>query len=239
MDIKSMLIPYTDRGTILEGYAAYPSEGKHPAVILCHAWRGRDDYICGKADLVAGWGYVGFALDVYGKGVLGNTKEENAALKKNFMDDRAALQARLMKALETVCALPNVDSKRIAVLGFGFGGVCALDFARSGADLKGAISVYGHFEPPEGLAKRKINAKILVLHGYEDPIATQAELLAFEKEMTDAGVDWQVHLFGHSLHAFTNPAANDPAFGTVYNPISAQRAWTSIKNFLEEVIGPL
>lgn len=141
-------ISYSDKSTELEGFVAYPSQEKRPAVILCHAWRGRDDFICEKAEEIASWGYVGFALDMYGKGVLGKSKEENAALKKPFLEDRALLQRRVLKAFETVQSLPYVDSSRIAVLGFGFGGICALGLARSSANLRGAISIYGHFTPP-------------------------------------------------------------------------------------------
>lgn len=230
------LIPYEDEGTMLEGFAAYPSEEKRPAVILCHAWSGRDKYICEKAELMTEWGYVGFALDMYGKGVLGKSRDENAALKKPFLEDRQLLQRRLLKALHTVSALPYVDSNLIAVVGFGFGGLCALDFARSGAPLKGAVCVYGHFESPQLQEEKKIFAKILILHGHDDRIVTLPELSAFEKKLSEAKVDWQTHLFSHSMHAFTNPSANDPVFGTVYNPLSAQRAWVSIRSFLAEVL---
>src|ERR1700722_8812959 len=156
-------VPYRDLETHLEGFAAYPSQKKQPAVILCHAWKGRDDFICQQAKLAASRGYVGFALDMYGKGVLGKSKEENAALKKPFIEDRKLLQRRVLKAFEIASQLPYVDPDRIAVLGFGFGGVCALDLARSGVNLHGAISVYSHFEPPPAALIKPIKAKILVL----------------------------------------------------------------------------
>ena len=95
-------------------------------VILCHAWRGRDDFICKKAELMTQWGYAGFALDMYGKGVLGNSKEENASLKAPFIQDRELLKRRVLKALDVASSLPSVDTSRIAVIGFGFGGICAL-----------------------------------------------------------------------------------------------------------------
>ncbi len=229
------IIPYTDHGTALEGFAAYPSSGKHPAVILCHAWRGRDPFICEKAESIARWGYVGFALDMYGQGILGSSKEENAALKKPFIDDRKLLQRRVLKAFEIVQSLPYVDPERIAVLGFGFGGICALDLARSGALLQGAISIYGHFSPPPTVLIKPIRAKVLILHGYQDPITPQVELLAFEKEMNTAGVDWQVHTYGSAMHAFANPEANDPSSGILYHPVSAERAWLTVQHFLTEI----
>ena len=228
-------VPYNDRETQLEGFVVHPSEKRRPAVILCHAWAGRDDFICEKAEAIARWGYVGFALDMYGRGVLGKSKEENTALKKPFLDNRELVQRRVLKAFEVVRALPYVDPDRVAVLGFGFGGMCALDLARSGVNLCGAISIYGHFSPPPAPLIKLVRAKILVFHGYNDPIVSQEELSAFEKEMDAAQVDWQVRIFGRTLHAFATPSANDPASGLLYNPVSAQRAWLGCRHFLDEV----
>lgn len=228
-------IPYYDEELLLEAFVAYPAEEKRPVVILCHAWRGRDEFICEKAECIAKLGYVGFALDLYGKGVLGKSKEENAALKKPFLEDRQLLQRRLFKALDVALSLPYVDQKQVAAVGFGFGGVAALDLARSGKELKGAVSVYGHFESSPIYAKTAIKSKILVLHGYDDPIVTLNQLKDFEKEMNDREVDWQAQVFGNTFHAFATPSANDPQAGILYNPLSAKRAWQSVENFLHEI----
>lgn len=235
MNINTINISYQDNGVELEGFVAYPNEKKRPVVILCHAWKGRDDFICEKAKEIAELGYVGFALDMYGKGVLGKSKEENAALKKPFMENRHLLLNRVIRGFEVACELPYVDPKRVAILGFGFGGVCALDLARSGANLKGAISVYGHFDPPPNLSMQSTKTKILILHGYNDPVAPQSELRSFELEMNKARIDWQSHIYGDTMHAFATPGANDPASGILYNPIAASRAWTAIHNFLDEI----
>jgi dienelactone hydrolase len=233
--MQSREIPYRDGSIDLEGFVAHPKEGKHPLVILCHAWRGRDDFIHEKARLIAKQGYIGFALDMYGRGILGKSKEENAALKKPFIQDRSLLQKRVLKAFEVSSRLPYVDSQRIAVVGFGFGGICALDLARSGADLKGAVSIYGHFEPPPPQLIKPIRAKILILHGYKDPVASQEELRRFEKEMDEAKVDWQAHVYGNAMHAFATPGANDPEAGILYNQTAATRAWIATQNFLDEI----
>jgi len=229
------LVPYADGSTLLEGFAAHTIPERRPAVILCHAWSGRDPYICENAEMMARWGYCGFALDMYGKGVLGKSKEQNAVLKKPFLEDRSLLQRRLLRAWETVRSLPYVDPHKIAAVGFGFGGLCALDFARSGLPLRGVVSVYGHFDPlPKHLAKA-IQAKVLVLHGYDDPIVKQDELRGFTEEMTAAKVDWQAHVYSNTLHAFMNPAIQDPSAGLCYQPASSQRAWHEIQGFLEEI----
>lgn len=224
--IQTKLISYDG----LEAFVAYPAEEKRALVILCHSWSGRDQYIMDKAKWIASLGYVGFALDMYGK--VGRTKEENAALKKPFMDDRKMLLKRVLDGYHAALDFPFSDAKKAAVIGFGFGGVCALDLVRSGADVKGAVSVYGHFEAPN-LPKKEIKSKILLLHGNDDPIAPVKGLTAFSQEMK--GVDFQVHLFSNTMHAFTNPHANDREYGTVYNPQSSKRAHYLMQNFLQEI----
>lgn len=233
LKIQTEYVPYSDEDVTLEGFVAYPKGKKRPAVILCHAWAGRDDFICEKARWAAEKGYVGFALDMYGKGVLGKSKEQNIALKQPFLNDRTMLHRRALQAFKTVQKLPYVDATNIAILGYGFGGMCALDLARCGAHLKGAISVYGHFNPPP--TPQPIQTKILVLHGYADPVAPLEEFHQFAHEMETAKVDWQAHLFGNSLHAFATPSANDPKSGIQYNPLSASRADHLIQLFLDEI----
>ncbi len=225
---------YTDQDTALEAFVARPDKPKSPLVILCHAWRGRDPFICEKAKLMAEWGYVGFALDVYGAGVLGKSKEENAALKKPFVQDRKKLQQRLLKGFEAANALPGVDATRVAVVGFGFGGMCALDLARSGVGLRGAVSIYGHFDAPK-LPKQSIRAKILILHGAKDPVVPLEDLRMFEREMSEAGVSWEARLYGDAMHAFATPGVNDPAAGLLYDARAAQQAETAVRQFLEEI----
>jgi dienelactone hydrolase len=234
--VQSLSIPYQDEEVKFEGFVAHQAGQKRPLVILCHAWKGRDDFICAKALEIAGWGYVGFALDMYGKNVMGKTKEENAALKRPFIENRQLLQKRVVKAFEVARALPYVDSSRVAALGLGFGGICALDLARSGVDLKGAISVYGHFDPPPAKLIKPIRAKVLAFHGYRDPVTSQEELRRFEKEMSEGNVDWQTHIYGNAMHAFATPGANDPDAGILYHPVAAKRAWIAVQNFLTEVL---
>lgn len=234
--VETTLIAYSDEHVQLEGFSAFSSGKKNcPLVILCHAWRGRDEFVQEKAKQIADLGFVGFALDMYGKGILGNSKEENSALKKPFIEDRNFLLKRALKGFEAACDLPDIDPGRIAVLGFGFGGICALDLARYGLDLRGAISIYGHFDPPKNKAQQ-IKAKVLILHGYNDPISPMSELHAFQEEMSKENVNWQTHVFSHTYHAFANPLANDRAAGLLYNPDSAHQAWELVKKFLMEVL---
>lgn len=229
-------VEYRDGDTLLEGYLAHDgSPGRKPAVLIAHAWGGRDTFECNKAEALAELGYVGFALDNYGKGVLGKSMEENSALMTPLLQDRARLRRRLLAGLDTVAGLDMVDAGRIAAIGFCFGGLCVLDLARSGADVRGVVSFHGLFGAPENLPNEKITAKILALHGHDDPMVPPDSVLALETEMTKAGVDWQVHAYGHTSHAFTNPQANMPANGMMFNATAEKRSWRAMQNFLEEI----
>ncbi len=237
MAIVSNTIGYLDGDVLLEAYFAFDDAitERRPAVLISHAWGGRDDFVAEKANKLAELGYVGFALDMYGKGVRGNSPEQNSKLMQPFMADRSLLQKRIKAALYALKLLPWVDDSKIAAMGFCFGGLCVLDLARAGADLKGVVSFHGLLGAPDNLVTNSIKAKVLALHGHDDPMGPIEQVLAFEQEMTKAGADWQLHTYGHTMHAFTNPKANDPAFGTVYQANADKRSWLAMKNFLAEV----
>lgn len=237
MNIVTTTVDYFDGDTLLEAYLAYPDPPQpsgNPAVMLAHMWGGRVEFVCQQARRFAALGYTAFALDMYGKGVLGANPDENARLMQPFIDDRRMLQRRINAALEILRGLRQAETTRIAAIGYCFGGLCVLDLARSGADIQGVVCIHGLLDPFPGKNDNPIKSKILLLHGSEDPQADINSLLAVQQELTDAGVDWQTVIYSDTQHAFTNPAANDPARGTVYNPLSDQRAWKTLLNFLEE-----
>ncbi len=235
--IKQRPVPYMHNGTQLEGMLVYDDSWQTamPGVMVCHAWAGRGPFEINKARAIAEEGYAAFAVDLYGKGVLGKSKEENMALMTPFVKDRAMLQDRLKAALQAFTGQDAVDGKRVAAIGFCFGGLCALDMARSGADVVAVASFHGLFEPPGNTGGRKIKAKVLALHGNDDPMVPHTQVMALADELTAAGADWQIHMYGRTMHAFTNPEANDPGFGTVYNETADRRAWQALDNFLEEI----
>ncbi|MEI6333610.1 MAG: dienelactone hydrolase family protein [Methylococcaceae bacterium] len=237
MAIVSNTVGYLDGDVLLEAFFAFDDSltGRRPAVLINHTWAGRDDFVAEKAKKIAALGYVAFAVDMYGKGVLGTTAEENAKLMQPFMDDRQMLAKRMQAALYAVKLLPWVDDSKVAAMGFCFGGLCALDLARTGAALKGVVSFHGLLGAPDNAQDNSIKAKVLVLHGHDDPMGPVEQVIAFEQEMTKAGVDWQFHTFGNTMHAFTNPVANNPDFGTVFQPDADRRSWLLMENFLTEI----
>lgn len=238
MSIETRLIDYSHQDTDLEAFFAHDASdsGKKPAVLIAHMWGGRVPFVCEKAEGLALQGYAAMALDMYGKNVFGSNPDESAALMQPFMDDRSLVRGRMQAALETLKAQPEVDPDKIVVMGYCFGGLCALDLARSGVDIKGAVSFHGLLTPPTPLKTEQIKAKVLVLHGDQDPMAPNDQVLSLREEFTEAGADWQIHLYGNKVHAFTNPIANDPVMGTIYDTDADRRSAIALKNFLEEVV---
>lgn len=237
MSIRTRTIEYEDGDALLEGELAWDDAGvaARPGVLIAHAWRGRSEFESGKARSLAELGYAGFAMDLYGKGVRGGSIEENRALMRPFMEDRALLQRRMRLALECLRSQEEVDAARTGAIGFCFGGLCVLDLARTGAGIGGVASFHGLLRPPGNTLANTIRAKVLVLHGWDDPMATPDELVALGRELTSMGADWQIHAFGNAMHAFTNPQANDPGFGTVYQADADRRSWQLAQAFLAEV----
>ncbi|MBT8077724.1 MAG: dienelactone hydrolase family protein [Gammaproteobacteria bacterium] len=237
MSISTTTTDYSDGDRTFEAFIAWDdsNEQPRPAVLVAHAWRGRSPFENDKACRLAELGYVGFALDVYGKGVLGNSPEENASLMQPLLDDREALQRRMALALAEVRARPEVDANRVAAIGFCFGGLSVLDLARSGADIRGVVSFHGLFGAPGNTEGNRISAKVLALHGWDDPMATPDQVLSLASELSSMGADWQIHGYGRTLHAFTNPEADDPANGLQYSAHADRRSWRAMTDFLDEV----
>ncbi|MEM1189850.1 MAG: dienelactone hydrolase family protein [Pseudomonadota bacterium] len=236
MALEEREIEYAIDGATHAGLLVWDADiaGARPGVLVSHAWAGRSPFEDEKARWLARLGYAGFALDMYGKGVRGSSTEENSALMGPFMEDRGRLLRHVDAALETLRAQEQVDRDRCAGMGFCFGGLCMLDLARSGAGIAGVVSVHGLFTPLPQAPTSSVHARVLCLHGYDDPMAPPQSMLDLANEMTAAGADWQLHAYGGTMHAFTNPAANDPDFGTVYSARADARAHRAIEGFFAE-----
>jgi dienelactone hydrolase len=237
VSIQTRSIDYSQDGQTFEGYLAWDDKNSapRPGVVISHAWGGAGAFEQERARDLAGVGYVGFCLDLYGKGIRGSSPDQNAKLMQPFLGDRALLQKRMQLAVEVIRGQDEVDASKVAAMGYCFGGLCVLDLARTGMDVRGVASFHGLFVPPGNTAGNKISAKVLALHGWDDPLAPPDQALALAKELTEAGADWQLHAFGHTLHAFTNPEAKDPANGFSYSDSATRRSWKLLVDFLAEI----
>ncbi|KGP62797.1 carboxymethylenebutenolidase [Legionella norrlandica] len=235
--LKIEEIEYQDGDTACKGFMAYDDSLLKPlsCVMVAPDWGGRGEGACNKAIQLAGLGYVGFAIDMYGNAQLGLDKAEKRALMTPFIQNREKLAVRINAAFHKVTQLPQVDNTKIAIIGYCFGGLCALDLLRSGADIKGAVSFHGLLTAPEKTTNKTLNAKVLILHGYKDPLVPIEQVKQFAIEMTERKVDWQIHVYGQAAHSFTDPNANDDEMGLYYNELADHRSWKSTQLFLEEL----
>lgn len=228
-------VEYQVDGKTYEGWFVMP-EGKTnvPVVAIAHAWGGLTDNEKQKAGIVAKeFGYAAFAMDVYGKGKRGATVEECQALMNPLAGDRAELQKRLAGGLAAAKAQPGVDASKAAAIGFCFGGLSVLDMARAGHDVIGVASFHGLLGAAPNIAEPKIKAKVLIEHGWLDPMAPPEDVVAIAKEFH--GADWQLHAHGHAYHSFTTLGANNMEMGTVYNADADRRSFAYLKTFLTEL----
>jgi dienelactone hydrolase len=232
-------VEYRQGDAVLEGYLAYDDsvKEKRPGVLVIHEWKGLGAYEKSRAEQLAALGYVAFAADIYGKGVRPATGELAAAEAGKYRGgDRTLLRSRAAAGLEKLASFPQADPKRLAVIGYCFGGTAALELARSGADLRGAVSFHGGLKTPVPADAMKIRGKVLVLHGADDPHVPPAEVADFQQEMRLAKVDWQMISYGGAVHSFSNlNSGNDPSKGAAYNEKADKRSWEAMKQFFVEI----
>ena len=236
--LHSEAVSYKDGDTQLQGYLVYDESIKTPApgVLVVHEWTGINDYAKHRADMLAELGYVAFAVDIYGIDNLPKNVQEAAAIAGKFKDDRKLLRQRILLGLEQLRKNPKVDLQKIAAIGYCFGGTTVLELARSGADIAGIVSFHGGLDTPTPEDAKNIKCKVLVCTGGDDPTVPPSQVEAFEKEMRDAGVDWQVKAYGGAVHSFTNPASgNDKSKGVAYNEKADKRSWEDMKLIFNEI----
>jgi len=236
--VRSETIAYRDGDAALEGYLAYDdaAKGTRPGVLVVHDWMGISDETRRRCQMLAAEGFVAFAADVYGKGVRPANAQEAGALAGKFKGDRALYRQRLAAGLEVLRTQGRVDPRRLAAIGYCFGGTGVLELARSGADVRGIVSFHGGLDSPRPEDGKAIRCKVLVLHGADDPFVPAADLAAFQDELRKAGVDWQMVSYGGAVHAFTNPGAgNDNTKGAAYNAAADRRSWEAMRAFFAEI----
>jgi dienelactone hydrolase len=236
--IKTQALPYKDGQTQLEGFLAYDdsAKGPQPLVLVVHEWWGLNDYAKARAVQLAQMGYVAFAVDMYGQGVLAKDAKEAGELAGKLRSDRKLMRQRIIAGLNAVRGDPRVDPKRIAAIGYCFGGTVVLELARSGADIAGVVSFHGGLDTPDPSDAKNIKARVLAATGADDKSVPTSQIQAFEDEMRQGKVDYQVLIYGGAVHAFTNPASgDDPSKNVAYNAAADRRSWQAMKNFFAEI----
>jgi dienelactone hydrolase len=236
--IHTETIEYKHGDTVLEGYLAYDSSiiGKRPGVLIVHQWKGLTDYEKKRAAMLAKLGYNVFALDIYGKGIRPQSSQEAGAQAGKYKSNRELLRARAQAGLAVLQKHELTDPKRVAAIGYCFGGTTVIELARSGADVAGVVSFHGGLDSPHPEDGRNIKCKVLALHGADDPNVPPKDLAAFEDEMRQAKVDWQLVKYGGAVHSFTDWNAGDnPQQGAAYNEKADRRSWEAMKEFFAEI----
>jgi dienelactone hydrolase len=236
--IQTKTVEYKQGKTVLEGYLAYDDSltGKRPGIILVHDWTGLRDEVKSRTEQLAKLGYTVFAADIYGKGVRPTDPAEAGKTAGIYKSDRKLMRQRAQAALNEIKKQKSVDPKEIAIMGYCFGGTVALEFGRSGADLKGIVTFHGGLDTPTPQDAKNIKGKVLVLHGADDPYVGPEIVKNFEDEMRAAGVDWELVKYSKAVHSFTiHDAGNDPSKGAAYNAEADRRSWQAMKDFLSEI----
>ena len=225
-------------GTVLEGYLAYDDaiQGKRPGILVVHEWMGLGDYAKRRARQLAALGYVALAADMYGKGVYAKDHEEAAKLSGALRSDRSQMRGRIRAALDVLTRSPRVDAEQLGAIGYCFGGMAALELARSGADVDAVVTFHSPLATTAPAQVGAIKGKILVCHGADDPNVPQEQVKAFEREMQQAGADFRIIQYPNAVHSFTvSEAGNDPSKGVAYNAAADRNSWEAMVEFFNRV----
>ncbi len=237
-EIVAKDVEYRDGNAVLEGYAVYDSAkaGKVPGIIIVHEWNGLGKYVKGRARQLALMGYSVFCADIYGKGIRPKNPEESGKEAGIYRADRKLMRSRVNAALEEMKKMNISDNTRIAAMGYCFGGGVVLELARSGANIPGVVVFHGNLDTPEPAKPGDIKAKVLVLHGADDPYSPADKIKIFQDEMRGANVDWQMNFYGGAVHGFTNPDnGSNTSTGVAYNKEVDMRSWEAMKAFFKEL----
>lgn len=237
-DIQTREIEYRYGENSLQGFIAWDdsSPEKRPGVLVVHEWWGHNEHARVQARRLAEAGYVGFALDMYGKGKLATHPEDAQAMAIEATQDFSVAKGRFNAALEQLKQDPHVDTERIAAIGYCFGGAIALTMARDGADLDAVVSFHGGMPTPQPVDSGTVRARLLVLAGAADPLVPPERVTAFEDDMKAAGARIEVISYQGAMHSFTNPQADERGIdGLAYNAEAHQQSWEAMLEMFDEV----
>ncbi len=237
--VKTKTIVYKKGADSFEGMLVFPDtlKDKAPAILMIHNWMGITGETKTQATRFANLGYVVFAADIYGQGVRPKNTEESGKLAGKFKGNRKLFRENLMLGLNELKKQSNIDQSKLAAVGYCFGGTGALELARSGADIKAVVSFHGGLDSPSPADGKNIKAHVLALHGADDPFEKPEDLTAFETEMRDSKVDWQLVKFGGAVHSFTEKGmGTDNSKGAAYNEKADNRSFADATRFLKETL---
>ena len=233
--MQTETLPYSEGDAAFDIFVARPVQaGPRPAVLVCHAWGGRDEFAEGRAKQLAELGYIGAAIDLYGVGRRGSDNASSQALMMELVGSPDLLRRRLAAAYATVRGLKDVDLNQMGAIGFCFGGLCALLMARMGLELRGVVSFHGLLKVGQRLDET-VRAQMLILHGQDDPMVPAEDVAAFVEEMKRIHADFRLHAYPGAVHAFTNPKANAREAGMMFHAEAERRSWREMTHFFEEV----
>ena len=238
MAIVRQTMVYDGPGGPFEGVIAYEDEVEtpRPGVLVVPNVLGQKEADNVKAEDLAKLGYVGFACDVFGQGKRAQRGPEMGRYMNECLGDRAQLRDRLAASLAVLKGFGHVDAAKCAAIGFCFGGLSVLDMARSGLDVLGIVSFHGVFNRPDYANVTPIRPKVLVCHGWDDPLAKPDAVVELAAELTEGGADWQLHAYGHTGHGFTDVSARDLGIpGVGYQEASDRRSWKAMRDFLTDL----
>jgi dienelactone hydrolase len=231
---------YTHEGLLFIGRLAMPpGTGPHPGVLVMHDGQGVGEFVCRRAQDLAAAGYVALATDMFGGGKRFKGPAESTPVVMALRNDGPRLRERVVASYDAFRTLPEVDASRIGAIGYCFGGQCVLELARSGADAKAVVSFHGTLGTHQPARLGALNAKALVLTGALDPFVPPKDVEAFQNEITAAGANWQMTIYGGGKHGFTDPIADEMSAmlpGVGYDPLLDRLSWAQAMAFLEAIV---
>jgi dienelactone hydrolase len=236
-EVKTREVEYKQGDTVLQGFVAWDdaTTAKRPGVLVVHEWWGHNEHARNQAVRLARAGYVGFALDMYGKGKLAAHPQDAQAFMAEATKDAAAMKARFEAALAQLTADPHVDAQQIGAIGYCFGGAVVLGMARAGADLKAIGAFHAPVATTTPAQKGIVKARILVQEGEADPMIPAAQIADFKKEMDAAGVSYKVVTYPGAKHGFTNPEAGSHGMEALaYDKDADEKSWTVLVDWLKD-----
>lgn len=234
-------IQYQNEGATLDGFLVYDDakSGPRPAVLVIHEWWGLNDYAKGRARQLASMGYIAFAADMFGTGKVTRDPKQAETWATAFYKQPATFATRAKAGLDVLLKQPQADKKRVAAIGFCFGGSAVLQLTYSGEPLNASVVFHGAPMTPDAAQQKRIkSASILILHGSKDPLAPVAEVEKMTQSLDAAGADWSLAVYGGAVHAFSNPDADSFKIpGIAYNEKAARRSWDEMQRFFQEKFG--